>query len=301
MGLFRRRSEQRTIGYWPGSSSNPWDPGCPMPEDRALRIGDIYACVRVLADAAASVPLIPYRRSGTGRVRLDSGRLYELLQKPSPATSQANLVAQAMAHLTLWGNAYLGKFRDQDGRLEQLAMLHPDKVTVELKGGQPLYTVTGTKGEQSKHSADDQPVVDRRDAGLLVGHELGLLVRPDPGDLGKTAGPAGRLGPLQAVQLGPVRAPGDAPRRPDRPQPDRHRAHHRTAPVSPAKNKRAARDPDATVHLQVKPGRTVVLADGCSYGDRATLQVPGRIAEDLLAAGNVEEVDPATVPDVAER
>jgi HK97 family phage portal protein len=126
-----------------------------MPEDRALRIADIYACVKVLSDAAASVPLIPYRRSHTGRVRLDSGRLYELLQKPSPATSQANLVAQAMAHLTLWGNAYLGKFRDQDGRLEQLAMLHPDKVTVELKGGQPLYTVTGPKGEQSKHGTDD--------------------------------------------------------------------------------------------------------------------------------------------------
>jgi hypothetical protein len=67
--------------------------------------------------------------------------------------------------------------------------------------------------------------------------------------------------------------------------------------VSPAKKKQ--RDPDATVHLHVKPGRTVVLADGCSYGDRATLQVPGRIAEELLAAGNVEEVDPAAVPDVA--
>jgi hypothetical protein len=70
--------------------------------------------------------------------------------------------------------------------------------------------------------------------------------------------------------------------------------------VSPAKKKRQ-RDPDATVHLHVKPGRTVVLADGVSYGDRATLQVPGCIAEELLATGNVEEVDPAAVPDVAER
>jgi hypothetical protein len=69
--------------------------------------------------------------------------------------------------------------------------------------------------------------------------------------------------------------------------------------VSRARKKQ--RDPEATVHLQVKPGRTVVLADGCSYGDRATLQVPGRIAEELLAAGGVEEVDPAAVPDVANR
>ena len=70
--------------------------------------------------------------------------------------------------------------------------------------------------------------------------------------------------------------------------------------MSPAKKKRQ-RDPDATVHLHVKPGRTVVLADGVSYGDRATLQVPGRIADELLATGNVEEVNPAAVPDVAER
>lgn len=42
-----------------------------------------------------------------------------------------------------------------------------------------------------------------------------------------------------------------------------------------------------------------MLADGVSYGDRATLQVPGRIADELLAEGNVEEVDPAAVPDVA--
>ena len=49
------------------------------------------------------------------------------------------------------------------------------------------------------------------------------------------------------------------------------------------------------------PGRTVVLADGCSYGDRATLQVLGAVAHELLAAGNVEEVDPSAVPDVAER
>lgn len=69
--------------------------------------------------------------------------------------------------------------------------------------------------------------------------------------------------------------------------------------MSPAK-KRKQRDPEAIVHLHVKPGRTVVLADGCSYGDRATLQVPGAVAEELLKAGNVEEVDPAAVPDVAE-
>lgn len=153
MGIFRRKGEQRTIVAWPPWRS-PWDDN-PIGPDAALEIADVWACVRVLADAAASVPLITYRRTDTGRQRLSTGRLPELLQRPAPATSQANLVAQAMTHLALFGNGFLGKFRDQDGRLEQLGMLHPDRVTVELKGGQPLYTVTGPRGEQSKHGPDD--------------------------------------------------------------------------------------------------------------------------------------------------
>jgi HK97 family phage portal protein len=153
MRVFRRKGEQRTIVAWPPWRS-PWDDN-PIGPDAALQIADVWACVRVLADAAASIPLITYRRTDTGRQRLSSGRLPELLQRPAPATSQANLVAQAMTHLALFGNGFLGKFRDQDGRLEQLGMLHPDRVTVELKGGQPLYTVTGPKGEQSKHGPDD--------------------------------------------------------------------------------------------------------------------------------------------------
>jgi HK97 family phage portal protein len=153
MGIFRRKGEQRTIVAWPPWRS-PWDDN-PIGPDAALQIADVWACVRVLADAAASIPMITYRRTDTGRQRLNSGRLPELLQRPAPATSQANLVAQAMTHLALFGNGFLGKFRDQDGRLEQLGMLHPDRVTVELKGGQPFYTVTGPRGEQSKHGPDD--------------------------------------------------------------------------------------------------------------------------------------------------
>lgn len=51
------------------------------------------------------------------------------------------------------------------------------------------------------------------------------------------------------------------------------------------------------MHVHVKPGETVVV-DGIAYGDRATLQVPRRVAADLKG---VEEVDPTALPDVGER
>lgn len=120
----------------------------------ALAVADVFAAVRCLSDAAASIPLIPYRRTAEGRTRVE-GRLAELLRQPAPATTQANLIGQTVAHLNLYGNAYIGLFRDADGKVEQLALLHPDRVTPELRAGQPVYTVNDGRGRQSEHGVED--------------------------------------------------------------------------------------------------------------------------------------------------
>jgi phage portal protein BeeE len=67
----------------------------------ALGIGDVWACVRVPADAASSLPLHTYRDSGDGRARVRSGRLPLLLGRPGPATSQADLISSLIAHLAI--------------------------------------------------------------------------------------------------------------------------------------------------------------------------------------------------------
>ena len=120
----------------------------------ALAVADVFACVRCLSDAAASIPLVPYRKTTDGRTRAD-GRLSDLLLRPAPATTTANLIGTAMAHLQLYGNAFIGKFRDTDGRVEQLALLHPDRVAVELRDGRLIYTVNDGFGRQSEHTIDD--------------------------------------------------------------------------------------------------------------------------------------------------
>jgi len=122
--------------------------------DTALRIGDVWAAVRVLSDAAASVPLIAYRRTPEGRTRA-TGRTAGLLAKPSAATTQAGLIGQTMAHLNLYGNAYVGLFRDADGRVDQLALLHPDRVTPELVAGQAVYQVNDGRGRRTTHGPED--------------------------------------------------------------------------------------------------------------------------------------------------
>jgi phage portal protein BeeE len=53
----------------------------------ALAIADVWAAVRVLADAVSSLPLHVYRKTDTGRERVTSGRLVELLERPSPGVT----------------------------------------------------------------------------------------------------------------------------------------------------------------------------------------------------------------------
>jgi HK97 family phage portal protein len=112
-----------------------------------LEIGDAYACVRVLAEAAASLPLIPYKRVNEGRERIERGPTPALLEQPAPAVTQSAFIGQAVAHLNTYGNAYIGKYRES-GRIVQLGLLAPDRMKVELKRGQPVYSYLGPKGER---------------------------------------------------------------------------------------------------------------------------------------------------------
>jgi len=136
----------------------------------ALSIADALACVRVLAESAASLPLIVYRRSGEGRVRVQEGRLTDLLTRPAPATTQANLVGQLVAHLNLHGEGFLALYRDELGEVAQLGLLAPERMVVEILGGQPFYGYTDELGRQATLS--DRDVIHVR--GLTVDGVRGL-------------------------------------------------------------------------------------------------------------------------------
>lgn len=156
MDWWRKNKEQRTLAqptlqplitYWPVSATD-------VTPVTALATPNVYACVRVLADAAAACPLIVYRRSGDGGRRRASGRTAELLRAPAEGVTQANLVSTLVAHLTTWGNAYLGKYRDADGRIGQLLPISPDAVQVERRAGRIRFTVS-QNGRMSEHGLDD--------------------------------------------------------------------------------------------------------------------------------------------------
>jgi len=169
MPFWRRQPEERTLtavnlqpAYLPADSST-------IRPSTALANPDVYACTRVLADAAASCPLVTYRRLGDGNRRRLSNHTAELLRNPAEGPTQANLVSTLVAHLCLWGNAYLGKYRDPDGRVEQLLPIAPDRVTVERRSGRIVFTVSDERGRQSEHTLDDVIHVKALGTDGLVG------------------------------------------------------------------------------------------------------------------------------------
>lgn len=113
--------------------------GVIVSERGALSIADAYACVRVLADTAGSLPLHVYRRTSGARVRADETVAAALLQRPAPAMTQATFVAQLVAHLALHGEGFIALYTDPAGNVAQLGCIPPNIVGVEVIDGVPVY------------------------------------------------------------------------------------------------------------------------------------------------------------------
>lgn len=123
-------------------------------EAQALRIADVYAAVRVLADGVASLPPRVYRDTGNGRVPAgEDQRLVQLLRRPSPGSTSADLFSHVMVGLLLNGNAFVGKYRSE-GLIVQLACLDPGAVTVEQQGARIVYHYASPGGVEELTSAD---------------------------------------------------------------------------------------------------------------------------------------------------
>lgn len=131
---------------------------------RSLALADVFGAVRCLADGAAMCPLQVFVHRGTERDRVTDGSTVDLLREPMPGVSQPAFVAQLVAHLALWGEAFVGKYRAPDGSLAQLGLLPPDSIEVEIVGGEPRYKY---------HRPGDGKVVDRLTRDDLI-HVRGM-------------------------------------------------------------------------------------------------------------------------------
>ena len=102
-------------------------------ERSALQMSAVYACVRILAESIASLPLHFYKYNDAGgKEKAVDHPLYWLLHdEPNPEMSSFSFRETLMTHLLLWGNAYAQIVRNGRGEVIALYPLMPDRMTVD--------------------------------------------------------------------------------------------------------------------------------------------------------------------------
>jgi HK97 family phage portal protein len=100
----------------------------------------VYACVRILAETIASLPLHLYKNTDSGKEKaLDHSLYYLLHDEPNPEMTSFVFRETLMSHLLLWGNAYAHIIRDGRGNILSLYPLLPDRMIVDRTTTGQLY------------------------------------------------------------------------------------------------------------------------------------------------------------------
>ncbi len=118
-------------------------------ERTAMQMTAVYACVRILAETVASIPLHTYRYTDNGKEKAVDHQLYYLLHdQPNHEMTSFVFRETLMSHLLLWGNAYAQIIRDGRGKVLSLYPLMPDKMTVDRTAkGELFYQYSKDDGD----------------------------------------------------------------------------------------------------------------------------------------------------------
>lgn len=113
-------------------------------EQSAMQISTVYACVRLLAETVAALPLHLYRYTdgGKGKESAFDHPLYRILyRQPNDEMSSFIWRETMMTHLLLWGNAYSQIIRDGRNNVLGLYPLLPENVEVDRDEQGQLYYI----------------------------------------------------------------------------------------------------------------------------------------------------------------
>lgn len=152
-GLFERRQIQGaqiidmlTLGTATAS-------GIKVSEEGSLRSTAVYACVRIIAESIASLPLVVLRRQGRNKRRATEHPLYPLLHDlANPHMTAFEWREYMLSRVLLYGNAYSEIEYDKSGRILALWPLLSDQME--------SITASRDKSHVYHYRAPDHTVVD---------------------------------------------------------------------------------------------------------------------------------------------
>lgn len=173
-----------TFLFGPTSSGNV------VTERTAMQTTAVYACVRVLSEAIAGLPLNLYRYTPDGgREKTINHPLYRLLHDaPNPEMTSFIFRETLMSHLLLWGNAYAQIIRNGTGQPIALYPLLPSKMDVSrAANGQLIYTYSKDSDEFGADNRCQQIVLSQDEVLHVPGLGFDGLIGYSPIAMAKNA------------------------------------------------------------------------------------------------------------------
>ena len=187
------KARDKPKDYYSGSNYTylfgPTTSGKTVNEFTAMQTTAVYSCVRILAEAVASLPLHVYRYKENGKERVYNHHLYHILHN-EPNTEMSSFVFREtlMSHLLIWGNAYAQIIRDGAGRVVALYPLLPNKMTVSRdKNGEIYYIYTTTSDENPNFKDYGSVALRKQDVLHIPGLGFDGLVGYSPIAMAKNA------------------------------------------------------------------------------------------------------------------
>ena len=112
-------------------------------EKSAMQIATVYACVRLLAESVAQLPLHLYKVTEPGgQEKAMEHPLYKLLyREPNPEMTSFSYWEAVMTHLLLWGNSYSQIIRGGKNVVLGLYPLLPENVEIDRTEKGELYYI----------------------------------------------------------------------------------------------------------------------------------------------------------------
>ena len=191
LDIFRNRGkpENKTAGsaysFFMGGSAA----GKSVTERSAMQMTAVYACVRILSEAVAGLPLHLYKYTDSGgKEKALDHPLYLLLHdEPNPEMSSFVFRETLMTHLLLWGNAYAQIIRNGKGEVVALYPLMANKMTVERDDKGKLYYRYQKSSEEGADLPNSSVVLDPSDVLHIPGLGFDGLVGYSPIAMAKNA------------------------------------------------------------------------------------------------------------------
>lgn len=139
-GVFQQLEKRYAPGSnidWQGYFHTPRSAtGVNVTPDSALTYSAYYACIRVISETIATLPLLLYRRKDRGKDRASELPLYGLLHdKPNPELTSVEFRETKFAHVLSWGNGYSEIEFNGAGKPTALWPLRPDCMEPYRRGG----------------------------------------------------------------------------------------------------------------------------------------------------------------------